>query len=93
VEHLVSLGHRDIAFIGQRPDKPDKTALAASTVESEHLQGYLDVIAEAGLPSQVLLGAHSTREVDFQSPGRRYAEEILASAKRLVVRAVTCREQ
>ena len=79
VEHLVSLGHRDIAFIGQRPDK---TASAASSVESERLQGYLDVVSQAGLPSQVRLGEYSTREVDFQSPGRRYAEEILASAKR-----------
>ena len=43
MEHLVSLGHRDIAFIGQRPDK---TASAASTVEPERLQGYLDVVAE-----------------------------------------------
>ncbi len=75
-DHLVALGHQSIAFIGQRPED---ALTDGSSVESERLQGYLDGVHDAGIPSQVLLGEYSTREADFQSPGRRYAEEILAS--------------
>jgi len=76
-DHLVALGHRSIAFIGRRPEDAQPSGVS---VEAERLQGYLDAVRAAGISSQVLFGEYSTREVDFQSPGRRYAEEIMAGA-------------
>ncbi len=75
-EHLISLGHRNIAFIGQRLDD---SSPASSSVEAERLNGYLDAVHDAELPSQVLLGEYSSKEGDFLSPGRHYTEEILAA--------------
>jgi len=69
-EHLITLGHRRISFIGQEPQD--------AYVEHERLNGYLDAMHQAELPTQVVLGQYSTTEADFQAPGRHYAEEVLS---------------
>lgn len=69
-EHLISLGHRAISFIGEKPQ--------GSYVELERLNGYLDAMHQAELRSNVVLGKYFAPEGDFEALGRSYAEEVLA---------------
>jgi LacI family transcriptional regulator len=58
-EHLVALGHRDIAFIG---DDPQNTFGFTSSAQREH--GYAAVLAEAGLPYRPELVRHGAHDRD-----------------------------
>ena len=75
-EYLISLGHRNIGFIGERPDKHSGSGWL---IESARLCGYSDAVHEAELPSTVKLGEYWTKNVpEFQTAGREYMLEILA---------------
>jgi LacI family transcriptional regulator len=75
VELLLSLGHRDIAFIGLDPDRATD-----GSIESARLNAYLDALQQVGARPRVLLGQHYVSDVaSFQTPGRLYIEEILAT--------------
>ncbi len=69
-EHLLDLGHRDIAHIAGDPVHPDAV---------ERLRGYRDALEAAGLPfreSLVLPGMY------FEQSGREVVERLLASGQR-----------
>lgn len=70
VRHLVGLGHRRIAFLGDAPDNPFGFPSSASREA-----GYLDALTEAGLdapPAYRRYGAHE------RIVGERWANELLA---------------
>lgn len=79
-EYLISLGHRDIAFIGLEASGLQK----GKFIEEQRQQGYLDALANAGLEPEVQLGErYNLRDVaDFQAPGREYAQLVLARQPR-----------
>lgn len=74
-QHLVDLGHEQIAFIGARPAG---TAIGP-TVEDERLEGYLAVMADAGLEPRELLGEHDDQAggVGYRALGRTYLRKLL----------------
>ena len=51
VQHLIDLGHRRVAYIGERPDSPAHDARDGSLrlVEAERLSGYRDALRHGGL--------------------------------------------
>ncbi len=69
-QHLVDLGHRDIAVLA---------GPSASSASSERTRGYLDALAEAGLEP----APESVRECSLTADaGYRAAQELLASRRR-----------
>jgi DNA-binding LacI/PurR family transcriptional regulator len=72
--HLIELGHRHIAFIGDEPDNP-----LGFTSSSARERGYHETMAAAGLtvgPADVRHGPH------VRLVARRMAEELLAGDDR-----------
>jgi LacI family transcriptional regulator len=70
VEHLISLGHRDIAFLG---------GYASMTTQRERIAGYRDAMAQAGLrhDDELVFESMPTRV-----GGREAVEAALKSARR-----------
>ena len=79
MEHLIALGHRDIAYFGQHP-KTDRSALAGY-VETERLNAYLDTMSAHHLPvypEYIKMGQHYRLEDrDSQGDGYRATRELL----------------
>lgn len=76
VEHLIGLGHRQIAFIGDDPDGNLNFAPLSREVERERLVGYLDTMRRHGLPVDdrlVHLGLSYSREAGHAATRRLLA--------------------
>jgi LacI family transcriptional regulator, repressor for deo operon, udp, cdd, tsx, nupC, and nupG len=73
VQHLVNLGHRDIAIISGRTDDP-----ARFTAPDERRQGYLEVLASCGIPYEEQFEAVA----DFTTVGGQQAMGELLSRPR-----------
>jgi LacI family transcriptional regulator len=78
-DYLISLGHRDITFIGRRFSSDRDMA---GSVEAARLEGYLDAMQKGQARSEVVLGEYFiSGQREFQALGRGYAERILAGPR------------
>jgi DNA-binding LacI/PurR family transcriptional regulator len=68
--HLVALGHRHIAFIGENPD--NELGFSSSALR---LQGYREILADAGIPFRKSYVRHGPHQ---RSVARRLTEQLLA---------------
>lgn len=62
MHHLISLGHRRIAYVGQEPGSPGNPF--ADYVENERFGAYRDVMAEAGAFDEALVHFAQPRSVE-----------------------------
>jgi DNA-binding LacI/PurR family transcriptional regulator len=75
VQHLVDLGHKDIAYIGADPQLHNELW---SRVEQQRLDGYLDVVEAAGLVPRMVLGDYDLPNDDgFHSLGSEYMRKLI----------------
>jgi DNA-binding LacI/PurR family transcriptional regulator len=76
VEHLVDLGHTEIAFIGGDP------AGEADSPEAQRLGGYLDGIEFHGLQPRTVLGSYGDpTDPAYQDLGAEYLRTLLAGGR------------
>ena len=94
MQHLLSLGHERIGFIGGDPNFYPTTRLQKQTVEEERLAAYRDALAEAGIDVQVEL-VHLGKYFTFEGNGHNgegylYMRRLLELAERPSAVFATC---
>jgi LacI family transcriptional regulator len=97
VEHLISLGHRRIGYIGAGPTyaRQDATFLERlPSVERERFSGYLDTLQKYTIPVDeqlIAFGRYYTLEQDSTSgDGYTYTKQFLQLAQRPTAIFATC---
>jgi LacI family transcriptional regulator len=84
MEHLIQLGHRRIAFIGQDPHSESNPNVRY--VEEQRLSAYLGALKAHGIPvdeSLIAFGSHYHLDVHrYSGDGRRLTDQLLKATPR-----------
>lgn len=80
VEHLIALGHRKIAYIGERPESKRTSSSTWRNVELERFEGYCNTLKKHDLPvddSLIVLGNYPGDALDTLQIGGIYMDRLL----------------
>lgn len=85
VEHLIALGHRNIAFVGGDPRVPGADKIFGHYIEEERLAGYLDTLRNHHIPldeSLITLGQYYSLNEDIPCQQYQSLQHIFQRANR-----------